>query len=48
MTASLLCKTSVKERIPPSGRGPLPDSSTRMSPITSSLILGSHDAVRGR
>ncbi len=33
-------------QIPQSGRGPLPDGSTRMwSPITSTLIMGRHDAV---
>jgi glyoxylase-like metal-dependent hydrolase (beta-lactamase superfamily II) len=36
----------VTEQIPQSGRGPLPDGSTRMwSPITSTLITGSRDAV---
>jgi glyoxylase-like metal-dependent hydrolase (beta-lactamase superfamily II) len=39
-------KTFVTEQIPQSGRGPLPDGSTRMwSPITSTLILGRRDAV---
>jgi hypothetical protein len=47
MTALLLFKDSVTEQIPQSDRGPL--SGTRMrSPITSSPILGSHDAVLGR
>ena len=46
MTAPLGYKSFVTEQIPQSGRGPLPDGSTRMwSPITSTLILGSHDAV---
>jgi glyoxylase-like metal-dependent hydrolase (beta-lactamase superfamily II) len=46
MTAPLLYKSFVTEQIPQSGRGPLPEGSTRMwSPITSTLILGSHDAV---
>src|SRR5262249_50626624 len=36
----------VTEQIPQSGRGPLPDGSTRMwSPISSTLIMGDHDAV---
>jgi glyoxylase-like metal-dependent hydrolase (beta-lactamase superfamily II) len=39
-------KTFVTNQIPQSGRGPLPDGSTRMwSPITSTLIMGRHDAV---
>lgn len=46
MTAPLNYKLFVTEQIPQSGRGPLPDGSTRMwSPITSTLILGSRDAV---
>ncbi len=46
MTAPLNYKLFVTEQIPQSGRGPLPDGSTRMwSPITSTLILGSFDAV---
>lgn len=46
MTAPLLYKTFVTNQIPQSGRGPLPDGSTRMwSPITSTLILGNRDAV---
>jgi hypothetical protein len=50
MTASLMFNSSVTEQIPQPHRGPLlSDGSTRMwSPMTSSLILGSHDAVRGR
>lgn len=36
----------VTDQIPQSGRGPLPDGSTRMwSPITSTLIMGQRDAV---
>jgi glyoxylase-like metal-dependent hydrolase (beta-lactamase superfamily II) len=36
----------VTTQIPQSGRGPLPDGSTRMwSPITSTLIMGRRDAV---
>jgi len=36
----------VTAQIPQSGRGPLPDGSARMwSPITSTLLLGRHDAV---
>jgi hypothetical protein len=47
MTAPLLFKSSATEHIPQSDRGPL--SNTRMwSPITSSPVLGSHDAVLGR
>jgi glyoxylase-like metal-dependent hydrolase (beta-lactamase superfamily II) len=39
-------QTSVTNQIPQSGRGPLPDGSTRMwSPITSTLITGQRDAV---
>jgi glyoxylase-like metal-dependent hydrolase (beta-lactamase superfamily II) len=39
-------KLFVTTQIPQSGRGPLPDGSTRMwSPITSTLIMGRHDAV---
>jgi glyoxylase-like metal-dependent hydrolase (beta-lactamase superfamily II) len=39
-------KVFVAGQIPQSGRGPLPDGSTRMwSPITSTLIMGQHDAV---
>jgi glyoxylase-like metal-dependent hydrolase (beta-lactamase superfamily II) len=46
MTSPLSYKLFVTEQIPQSGRGPLPDGTTRMwSPITSTLILGSHDAV---
>jgi len=43
---SLHHKVFVTTQIPQSGRGPLPDGSTRMwSPITSTLIMGRHDAV---
>jgi glyoxylase-like metal-dependent hydrolase (beta-lactamase superfamily II) len=36
----------VTDQIPQSGRGPLPDGSARMwSPISSTLILGEHDAT---
>jgi glyoxylase-like metal-dependent hydrolase (beta-lactamase superfamily II) len=46
MTSPLNYKLFVTEQIPQSGRGPLPDGTIRMwSPITSTLILGSHDAV---
>src|ERR1700754_5128470 len=46
MTAQLRYKLFVTEQIPQSGRGPLPDGSTRMwSPITSTLILGCQEAV---
>ncbi len=39
-------KVFVTKQIPQSGRGPLPDGSTRMwSPITSTLIMGRHGAV---
>jgi glyoxylase-like metal-dependent hydrolase (beta-lactamase superfamily II) len=39
-------KIFVAGQIPQSGRGPLPDGSTRMwSPITSTLIMGRDDAV---
>jgi glyoxylase-like metal-dependent hydrolase (beta-lactamase superfamily II) len=39
-------KLFVTEQIPQSGRGPLPDGSTRMwSPITSTLVMGRSDAV---
>ena len=39
-------KVFVTEQVPQSGRGPLPDGSTRMwSPITSTLIMGRRDAV---
>jgi hypothetical protein len=49
MTAPLPFNSSVTEQIPQSDRGPLSDGSTRTwSPITSSLILGSRDAVLGR
>jgi glyoxylase-like metal-dependent hydrolase (beta-lactamase superfamily II) len=46
MSSPLRYKSFVTAQIPQSGRGPLPDGSTRMwSPITSTLILGSRDAV---
>ena len=44
--SSLQHKVFVTKQIPQSGRGPLPDGSTRMwSPITSTLIMGRHDTV---
>ena len=46
MNRALRHKVFVTKQIPQSGRGPLPDGSTRMwSPITSTLIMGRHDAV---
>ena len=46
MTSALRYKPFVTGQMPQSGRGPLPDGSIRMwSPITSTLILGIHDAV---
>jgi glyoxylase-like metal-dependent hydrolase (beta-lactamase superfamily II) len=46
MSPALHHKTFVTPQIPQTGRGPLPDGSTRMwSPITSMLITGKHDAV---
>lgn len=46
MTQSLRHKVFVTKQIPQSGRGLLPDGSTRMwSPITSTLIMGQRDAV---
>jgi hypothetical protein len=46
MSRSLRHKVFVTTQIPQSGRGPLPDGSTRMwSPITSTLIAGQHDAI---
>jgi glyoxylase-like metal-dependent hydrolase (beta-lactamase superfamily II) len=46
MNSSQRHKVFVTKQIPQSGRGPLPDGSTRMwSPITSTLILGRHAAV---
>ena len=46
MTSSLHYELFVASQIPQSGRGPLPDGGTRMwSPITSTLIQGTHDAV---
>lgn len=46
MSQPLQHKLFVAGQIPQSGRGPLPDGSTRMwSPITSTLIMGRDDAV---
>ena len=46
MSQPLQHKVFVTGQIPQSGRGPLPDGSSRMwSPITSTLITGRHDAV---
>ena len=46
MSSPLQYKLFVTDQIPQSGRGPLPDGSTRMwSPITSTLILGTQHAV---
>ena len=46
MSVPLRHKVFVTEQLPQSGRDPLPDGSTRMwSPITSTLIMGSRDAV---
>jgi glyoxylase-like metal-dependent hydrolase (beta-lactamase superfamily II) len=46
VTSSLQHDVFVTSQIPQSGREPLPDGSTRMwSPITSTLIMGEHDAV---
>jgi glyoxylase-like metal-dependent hydrolase (beta-lactamase superfamily II) len=46
MNQSLRHKIFVTAQIPQSGRGPLPDGSTRMwSPITSTLIMGPDNAV---
>ena len=46
MTGPLDYELFVTEQIPQSGRGQLPDGTTRMwSPITSTLILGSREAV---
>jgi glyoxylase-like metal-dependent hydrolase (beta-lactamase superfamily II) len=46
MKQSLRHKVFVTKQIPQSGRGPLPDGSTRMwSPISSTLIMGRRDAV---
>ena len=46
MSQSLQHKIFVTRQIPQSGRGPLPDGSTRMwSPITSTLIMGRDEAV---
>jgi hypothetical protein len=46
MSPVLLYKTFVARQVKQGGRGPLPDGSPRMwSPITSTLIMGKHDAV---
>lgn len=46
MSSHLQHEVFVTKQIPQSGRGPLPDGSARMwSPITSTLITGSRDAV---
>ena len=46
MSRPLEYQLFVTTQIPQSGRGSLPDGSTRMwSPITSTLIMGRHDAV---
>ena len=46
VSRSLRHEVFVTEQIPQSGRGPLPDGSTRMwSPITSTLIMGRREAV---
>ena len=46
MTSTLQYKLFVTSQIPQSGRGPLPDGSTRMwSPVTATLILGTRKAV---
>jgi glyoxylase-like metal-dependent hydrolase (beta-lactamase superfamily II) len=46
MNPTLRHEVFVTTQIPQSGRGPLPDGSTRMwSPITSTLIMGHRDAV---
>ncbi len=46
MNDALHHHTFVTAQIPQSARGPLPDGSSRMwSPITSTLITGTHDAV---
>ena len=46
MNQPLQHQVFVTDQIPQSGRGPLPDGSTRMwSPISSTLILGDHDAT---
>lgn len=46
MNSKLEHQLFVTRQIPQAGRGPLPDGSTRMwSPITSTLIMGSRDAV---
>jgi hypothetical protein len=48
MTAPLPFNSPVTEQIPQSDPGPLPDGTRTWLPITSSLILGSRDAVLGR
>lgn len=46
MSQPLQHRLFVSRQIPQSGRGPLPDGSTRMwSPISSTLITGQHEAV---
>lgn len=46
MSLPLRHRVSATQQIPQSGRGPLPDGSTRMwSPITSTLITGRREAV---
>ena len=46
MSPVLRYKTFVTRQVKQVGRGPLPDGSPRMwSPITSTLIMGKHDAV---
>jgi hypothetical protein len=46
MSGQLQHRVFVTAQIPQSGRGPLPDGSTRMwSPITSTLIMGRRDAA---
>ena len=46
MSPVLCYKTFVDRQVKQVGRGPLPDGSPRMwSPITSTLIMGKHDAV---
>jgi len=46
VSPALQYKLFVTGQIPQSGRGPLPDGSTRMwSPITSTLVLGHRDAA---
>lgn len=46
MNSPLQHQVYVTSQIPQSGRGPLPDGSTRAwSPISSTLIMGTHDAL---